>query len=232
MADAGTSLQQHPSLAVAAQDWITNAILSGRIKPGEKLAEGHLADQMGISRSPVREALRALAGHGLIVIEPRRGAFVADLDADQAADLYACRLLVEPECVRQSVAALSDADRDGLVATFAKMESAVRRRQVDDYVVALTAYNHDLLDACPNRLLSELAESTWGRSLRYWGLLARHTPTYLRESLDRNSAIQDAVTKRDGDGAARAVSRLLEWSQAELAGTIANLPSAPTSEGL
>lgn len=231
MSDVGRSLHQHPSLAIAAQDWITNAILDGRIKPGEKLAEGHLAHEMGISRSPVREALRALAGQGLIEVEPRRGAFVADLDAHQAADLYACRLLIEPECVRQGTAALSDVSLDALMAAFAQMESAAGQGQADAYVAALTTYNRDLLNTCPNRLLSEMAESTWRRSLRYWGLLARHTPTYLRESLDRNSTVHDAVIRRDGDGAAAALSGLLEWSMSALATIIANLPSAPTAEG-
>lgn len=231
MSDAGRSLQQHPSLAIAAQDWITNAILGGRIKPGEKLAEGHLAEQMGVSRSPVREALRGLASQGLIVVEPRKGAFVADLDAHQAADLYACRLLIEPECIRQATAALSDADLESLVTSFAKMESAARGSHADEYVAALTSYNRDLLHACPNRVLCEMAESTWRRSLRYWGLLARHTATYLRDSFERNSSIHDAVIRHDGDGAAAALSRLLEWSRVGLTGIITNLPSAPTSEG-
>lgn len=225
MVDASRSLQQHPSLAAAAQDWITNAILAGGIKPGQKLAEEPLAEQMGISRSPVREALRALAGQGLIVVEPRRGAFVADIDASQAAELYACRLLIEPECVRLGTAALSDTALDGLTATFAEMESAARRRRPDAYVTALTTYNRDLLDACPNRLLLELAESTWRRSLRYWGLLARHAPTYLSQSLDRNAELHRAVAQRDGDGAAAALTALLEWSRAELVDVIAHLPA-------
>jgi DNA-binding GntR family transcriptional regulator len=218
-------LQQHPSLAVAAQDWITNEILAGRITPGQKLAEVTLAQQMGISRSPVREALRALAGQGLIIIEPRRGAFVADMDAAAAAELYACRLLIEPECVRLGAAALRDPALATLTATFAQMETAVRRGQPDAYVTALTHYNRDLLDACPNRLLFSFAESTWRRSLRYWGLLARHTPTYLRDSLDRNAAIHNAATQRDGDQAAAALTTLLEWSRAELVDVITHLPS-------
>ncbi|MCE7482006.1 GntR family transcriptional regulator [Microbacterium profundi] len=230
MTDNGRPLQQHPSLAVAAQDWITNEILAGRIVPGQKLAEEPLADQMGISRSPVREALRALAGQGVIIVEPRRGAFVAEIDANQAADLYACRLLIEPECVRLATASLSDATVAGLEATFERMQSAVQKGQADAYVSELETYNRDLLEACPNRMLFGFAESTWRRSLRYWGLLARHTPTYLGDSLGRNAAIHEAVTKRDGDGAAAAVAQLLSWSRDALAGVITALPTAEASE--
>ncbi|OJU41275.1 MAG: hypothetical protein BGN97_16210 [Microbacterium sp. 69-10] len=231
MTTVGGSLQQHPSLAVAAQDWITNEILAGRIAPGQKLAEVPLSDQMGISRSPVREALRALAAQGLIVVEPRRGAFVADIDASQAADLYACRLLIEPECINQAAASLSDAALNGLVDAFARMESAVRQGLPEAYVTALETYNRELLDACPNRLLFGFAESTWRQSLRYWGLLARHSPTYLGESLRRNTAIHDAVLARDGIAAAAALTELLTWSRDGLAGIIATLPPREALEG-
>src|ERR1700691_4652254 len=89
---------RHDSLARSAADWIAAHIISGDIKPGEKLTETSLAERMGISRSPVREALQSLSRDGLITVEPRRGARVSRLDAGDAADLYACRLLLEPPC--------------------------------------------------------------------------------------------------------------------------------------
>ena len=104
-ARAATALA-HPSLAASAADWIADRILQGGISPGEKLTETGLADLMGISRSPVREALRELSRGGLITIEPRRGAFVAELDAGHAAELYVCRLMLEPTCVGLSVGAM------------------------------------------------------------------------------------------------------------------------------
>ena len=219
-------LQQHPSLATAAEDWITGQILRGRIKPGEKLAEVALAQQMGISRSPVREALRALSAQGLIIVEPRRGAFVAHLDAKHATDLYVCRLLIEPECVREAVDGLSEAAMAKLKEIFARMEAASEGGHADAYVTALTDYNRELLEACPNRILFGHAESTWRSSLRYWGLMVRHSRTYTEESLRRNRNIHRAVLKRDGDKAAEAVTTLLEWSRTELLSIVTALPSA------
>jgi DNA-binding GntR family transcriptional regulator len=223
-------LQQHPSLATAAQDWITGQILRGRIKPGEKLAEVALAQQMGISRSPVREALRALSAQGLIIVEPRRGAFVADMDAKHAGDLYVCRLLIEPECVREAVDGMSDAAMASLQQIFARMEEAAETSQVDAYVAALTDYNQELLEACPNRILFGHAETTWRSSLRYWGLMVRHSDTYCQQSLKRNRSVHRAVCKRDGDRAADAVTTLLEWSRAELLSIVTQLPPAADTE--
>src|ERR1700739_3798053 len=84
------------SLARSAADWIAAHIISGDIKPGEKLTETSLAERMGISRSPVREALQALSRDGLITVEPRRGARVNRLEARDAADPHPSPLLPEP----------------------------------------------------------------------------------------------------------------------------------------
>jgi DNA-binding GntR family transcriptional regulator len=221
-------LQQHPSLATAAQAWITDQILRGQIKPGEKLAEVALAQQMGISRSPVREALRALSAQGLIIVEPRRGAFVADMDAKHATDLYVCRLLIEPECVRQAVDGLSDTTLAKLQTIFARMQAAADNAQAEAYVGALTDYNQELLEACPNRILFGHAESTWRSSLRYWGLMVRHSDVYTQQSLRRNRSIHRAVCKRDGGAAAEAVTTLLEWSRHELLSIVTQLPPPAT----
>jgi DNA-binding GntR family transcriptional regulator len=221
-------LQQHPSLASAAQDWITDQIIRGRIKPGEKLAEVALALQMGISRSPVREALRALSAQGVVIVEPRRGAFVAEIDAKEATDLYVCRLLIEPECVRGAVDALNDTTLAKLQGIFGRMQTAAENAHAESYVSALTDYNQELLEACPNRTLFGHAESTWRSSLRYWGLMVRHSNTYCQQSLRRNRSIHRAVCKRDGGAAAAAVTTLLEWSRNELVSIVTELPRPAT----
>jgi DNA-binding GntR family transcriptional regulator len=216
---------QHSSLAQIAQDWIAAQIIEGRIKPGEKLAEVTLAEQMGISRSPVREALRSLSGQGLIVVEPRRGAFVAELDAAHAADLYACRLLIEPACIREAVLGIDDSSLARLEDIFDEMRAAAEAADAEAYVRALTNYNQQLLDACPNRILFGYAESTWRNSLRYWALLVRHSGVYSQQSLRRNGKVHTAVRKRDADKAAQAATELLRWSREELLSVLTKLPT-------
>ncbi len=216
---------QHASLATMAQDWIAAQIIEGRIKPGEKLAEVALAEQMGISRSPVREALRSLSRQGLIVVEPRRGAFVSELDADHADDLYVCRLLVEPACIREAVRGIDDDSLARLEATFDDMRAAAEASDSEAYVRALTAYNQQLLDACPNRILFGHAESTWRNSLRYWALMVRHSGQYSAQSLRRNGKVHSAVRKRDADKAEQAATELLQWSRQELLSILTKLPT-------
>ncbi|HEY8302762.1 MAG TPA: GntR family transcriptional regulator [Jatrophihabitans sp.] len=215
----------HSSLAKSAADWITERILNGDIEPGQKLAEVALADQMGVSRSPVREALRDLSREGLITIEPRRGAFVTELDGAEAADLYSCRLLLEPECVRLSVAAMTSERADRIGASFAHMRTAAESHDASAYVESLKDFNWDLLDGCPNRVLFGFAERSWKASLRYWDLTVRGSEGYVARSLRRNRAVQSAIVKRDPDRAADAAATVLRAGRDELVRLLSRLPA-------
>jgi DNA-binding GntR family transcriptional regulator len=208
-ATAGEALR-HDSLARSAADWIAAHIISGEIKPGEKLTETSLAERMGISRSPVREALQALSRDGLITVEPRRGARVNRLDAKDAADLYACRLLLEPPCTALAAAALTDATAAQLEATFQRMAAAVVAHDSMEYVDALKQYNWTVLAACPNRILGEYAQSSWRSALRYWDLLVRGSGNYPAESLARNETLHAAIRARAAADASQAAVDILE----------------------
>ena len=219
----------HESIAISAAAWITNRILEGRIGPGEKVSEAGLAEQMGVSRSPVREALRALSRGGLIIVEPRRGAFVADLDRNNAADLYACRLLLEPRCTGLAVENMDEARVRALTDIFSRMRGAVEQKDAATYVLALKDYNWNLLDACPNRQLFGFAESSWQASLRYWDLLVRGSPNYLMKSLKRNRGVQVAVKARNPADAEGAATAVLEFGREELMKLLSRLPAKQLS---
>jgi DNA-binding GntR family transcriptional regulator len=94
-----------PSRTEAVLDAIKHAILAGELRPGQSLVETELAQLLGVSKTPVREALKTLAGAGLVTMSPYRGATVRAIDAASAAAIYDLRLLLEPEAVRRAVQA-------------------------------------------------------------------------------------------------------------------------------
>ncbi|MFD9697455.1 GntR family transcriptional regulator [Lentzea sp. NPDC059081] len=101
LADAdGDPLANRTDRALAA---IRRAILTGRLRPGQQLVETDLAAMLGVSKTPVREALKSLVGTGLVVLSRYKGAVVREVDAPAAAALYDLRLLLEPEAVRRAV---------------------------------------------------------------------------------------------------------------------------------
>ncbi len=91
-----------PLRTVAVLDAIKHAILAGELKPGQSLVEAELAQALGVSKTPVREALKTLAGAGLVTMSPYRGAAVRVIDGEQAYAIYDMRLLLEPEAVRRA----------------------------------------------------------------------------------------------------------------------------------
>ena len=90
-----------PLRTEAVLDAIKHAILAGELQPGQSLVETELAQLLGVSKTPVREALKTLAGAGLVTMSPYRGATVREIDPETAHAIYDLRLLLEPEAVRR-----------------------------------------------------------------------------------------------------------------------------------
>src|SRR5487761_1105391 len=97
-----------PSRTVGVPDAIKHAILTGELRPGQGLVEADLAAVLGVSKTPVREALKTLAGAGLVTMSPYKGAAVRTVDDGLARSVYDVRLLLEPEAVSRAVAAGHD----------------------------------------------------------------------------------------------------------------------------
>src|SRR5580704_15417594 len=93
-----------PSRTVAVLEAIKHAILAGELMPGQALVETDLAEVLGVSKTPVREALKTLAGAGLVTINQYKGAAVRVVDDEQARHVYDARLLLEPEALARAVA--------------------------------------------------------------------------------------------------------------------------------
>ena len=97
------SLGAMPSRTVLVLDAIKHAILTGELRPGQSLVETDLAGLLGVSKTPVREALKTLAGAGLVSMSPYKGATVRTVDDELVRSVYDVRLLLEPEALRRSV---------------------------------------------------------------------------------------------------------------------------------
>lgn len=129
---------------------LKEAILNGTLTPGQPLVETELAATLGVSKTPVREALKTLAGSGLVVMSPYKGAAVRTVDAEMANAVYDVRMLVEPEALRRSIMlnASFDAAREALTNTqdLAKLSLANRSFHRALYVGCGNPLMIDILD--------------------------------------------------------------------------------------
>ena len=162
-----------PSRTVAVLEAIKHAILVGELKPGRSLVETDLATVLGVSKTPVREALKTLAGAGLVTMHPYKGAVVRVVDDAQARHIYDLRLLLEPEALGRAVSAKHDWQRahDALASADASKDQAERS-------LANRDFHHELYAGCGNpllvRMLDDLRDQIALVSASAW----RHEPAF------------------------------------------------------
>lgn len=161
---------ESPSLVALALDRLSREILSGRTDPGERLVEEQLTRRLGISRAPLREALRLLAQQGLVEHIPRRGVRVATLSDDDVRELYEVRDVLE----RHAVAAIRPgADLAGLEAALESMRKATEAGDRLAVADAHRRFHVEVVALGGNRQLGILYESVLVRLQLYMAVNLR-----------------------------------------------------------
>ena len=189
---------------VAAQ--LRERIFSGELLQGSFLDEPALAEQMNISRTPLREALKVLTAEGLVRHEPRRGCFVSEVTDQDLDDIFPVLTLLVGRCAFEAAQRASDADLQALEALHDKLARHARARRINDYYAANYAIHEAIIALAHNRWLAQVIGD-----LRKIVKLARlrqlHAPGRLEESLAEHQAVFAALQARD-PAAAEAAMRL------------------------
>jgi DNA-binding GntR family transcriptional regulator len=137
-------------------DQIRASILGGGLAPGTQLTEVQLAERLGVSRGPVREAMQRLIQEGLLRAERHRGVFVMELRADDLADIYIARRAIEREAAQQAL----ERDRSGLVGTLERIVGEMQTAEDGDdrqkVVEADLRFHEALVDAAGSKRLSRM----------------------------------------------------------------------------
>ncbi|MQA83566.1 MAG: FCD domain-containing protein [Streptosporangiales bacterium] len=200
------AVQSRSDLLVEA---VRDAILSGHFKPGQLLVERELAAAFGVSKTPVREALKVLARSGLVERDPYRGTSVRRVDRQMVTSVYEVRLLLEPEAVRRAAAEHS---RETLAAAGRTLGRAREAGAEPDHV-GLSRLNRrfhrELYAPCPNKLLTGMLDGLQEQVALIAVAGWRAQPTW-QEEADDHAAILAAVQQGDADGAGRLLRRHVE----------------------
>ncbi len=178
-------------------------ILSGRLAGGSWLRQERLAAEFGVSRTPVREALRALAAHGLVELHANRGAVVCAPTAREVRDAYAVRAELEGYAAELAAAWAGDADLAGLAEAAGRFELLVTGAPAGEAERPLWQQANDrfhlaILDAAGNRRLTATVEAlhaSFPRNLT-WSALAGHS-ALLAENVAEHRGILRAIEDRD-----------------------------------
>ncbi|SHN02091.1 GntR family transcriptional regulator [Actinacidiphila paucisporea] len=177
-----------PSRTQYVLEAIKHRILTGQLSPGQALVEADLAAQFGVSKTPVREALKTLAGTGLVVMSQYKGVTVRTVDAAMAREVYDVRLLLEPEALRRTItreASLAEAQ-----------EALVRAEQAQDRAdrsLANRDFHRALYLPCGNPLLASMLDEVRDQAALVSTVAWAADPSWEREAHEHQEILRVAL---------------------------------------
>lgn len=192
--------------AEALRRALADAILDGAIAPGAHLDEQEIASRHGVSRTPVREALRQLAAIGLVDLRPRRGAVAVAVSPVRIAEMHDVLNELETLAARLAAERMTPIQRRRLAALHQSMAEPMRAGDHETYEAGNVAFHAAIFEGSHNGFLAETARGVRERlrpfSRGQFRLLGR-----LQSSFAEHATIVDAIARGDADGAAAAMAR-------------------------
>jgi DNA-binding GntR family transcriptional regulator len=222
--DPPTFTNQSKSVAVYGE--LRRRILTAELAPSTPLNQEQLAAELGVSTTPLREALRRLESEGLVTLLAHREAVVSPLDADELAAIYEVRAELDPLAAALAAGRHDTAEAGGIRDATERMRKPGR----EDRLTVNRRYHAAIYRACHNPVLVEVLEGLWDRSDRYRrsvGFMATETTI-----VDEHLAIAEAVLARRADEAASLMRRHIARTRATFeevyGGAGAGEPAAPS----
>lgn len=175
--------QDRATLQFKVTTKLRELILKGEFKMGERLMQEEWAQKLGVSRMPLREALRQLEVEGLVRIEPRRGAVVTPVSTEDIEEIYQLRALLEGEAVVKSLPFLDEEDIQELEAIYRKMlQLKADETDMESYMKLNAEFHQIIREGCPWRRIQGFIETLWKGIPPYTpSLLANHLPESHKE---------------------------------------------------
>jgi DNA-binding GntR family transcriptional regulator len=186
--------------SVAATELIREAILDGRLEPGQRLKEEELARQLGISRTPVREALLMLQVEGQVVATPNRGAIVRVHTADDLNDLYILRALLEGHATRRAGERITEGEVDVLRESCDRFDHLTPDEDLRELVRENLFFHNTILEIAASARLAEMVNQVIQLPLVYKSYIW-YSPDQKQISSHYHRQIVNALATRDGERA-------------------------------
>jgi len=190
------NLDSYKPLRELVLDAIRDAIIKGSLQPRERLMEIQMAEELGVSRTPIREALRKLELEGFIVMVPRKGAYVADLSFKDIADVFEIRAALEGLAAGLAAERITEEELEEMERLLVEKREAISNGDILRLVEVDTSFHELMYKASRNErlgvIISNLREQI--QRLRKTSL---SYPGRMKESLNEHKKIAEAIQSRD-----------------------------------
>lgn len=161
------NLDNYKPLRDVVFESLRTAILEGKLKSGQRLMEVQLAEQLGVSRTPIREAIRKLELEGLVIMLPRKGAYVADMSFKDLIDVLEIRASLEGLAASLASGRRRDEDIEGLEKLAREFEESVKSGDIEEVLKKDVEFHEYIFSLANNKKLYQIINSLWEQVHRF-----------------------------------------------------------------
>ena len=189
-------LQNHRPLREIVYEELKREILVGEIAPGTRMMEIELADEMGVSRTPVREAISKLEKEGLVTIEPRKGAYASDVSIKDMVDVLEVREDLEAMAAAMAAQKVNEDEKKALIEATLEYKEAVESERTEDIIRCDEKFHQLIVNCSGNKTLVQLFSQVQELALRFRYLYYDDFSRYERMPMEHRE-IEEAILSGD-----------------------------------
>jgi len=215
-------IRKHPSLKDEAYQRIKTLILSGRLGGGDMLDIDWLTSGLGISRTPLREALLMLEQEGLIETIPYKGTFVVDVSEKDVEEIYQVREALESLAVRLATPVIPDEELNKMQALFASIGDEIEGGDFKRYFESDTQFHDLIVRHCGNAVLEQVLGILTDRVYRVRVFSRNRQGDHMRQSFREHCLMLDAIMERDVANAERLMAEHVRSAGKRIADLVRN----------
>ncbi len=208
-------LENYKPLREIVFETLREAILSGQLKAGERLMEVQLAEEMGVSRTPVREAIRKLELEGLVVMVPRKGAYVAGISTKDITEVFEIRSALESLAAALACERITEEELEELERLLVQVAECAEKNDLETLIQVDTRFHNVLYRASRNERLAQIINNL-GDQIQRFRTTSLATPGRMKEALEEHKALVEAITARDVELARRLAEEHIENAENRL----------------
>lgn len=202
-------LDQYKPLREIVFETIRNAIISGDIKPGERLMEVQMAEALGVSRTPVREAIRKLELEGLVIMLPRKGAYIADLSVKDLTEVMEIRASLEGLAAGLASVRIDQAEIEELEIKALKFHKSIENDDVEELINMDLEFHDAIFRASRNERLIQLNNNLREQVQRFREIYHKKV-NKSKETSKEHYEMVEAISRGDLDKAEKLARKHIE----------------------
>lgn len=193
-------MENYKPLREIVFEYLRQSILDGKLEPGKRLMEIQMAEQLGVSRTPIREAIRKLELEGLVVMVPRKGAYVADVSIKDILEVLEIRMVLEGLAASLAAERMSDDEIKELTSICEQFKKYYEEDNIEGMIEKDVEFHDCIFNSTGNEKLNQISQSLREQIYRF---RVRYISRYdkAKELVEEHQALLEAIVNRDPENA-------------------------------